>query len=94
MGAPRNPVEGAANHILPSKRMYASGLSSSCQARRNGLHPDKVFRTCRRWLEDLSGTEEDKAKARCWLIRHAVRLPARKGVAEALRIRQAARVWE
>lgn len=53
-------------------------------------HPDLVFRTCRRWLEELSGAPNETAEARCWMIRHALRLPAKKRVAEALRIRQAA----
>jgi 3-methyladenine DNA glycosylase AlkC len=54
-------------------------------------HPDKVFRTCRRWLKELSGVQEETAKSRRWMIRHAVRLPAKKGVAEAVRIRHEAR---
>jgi 3-methyladenine DNA glycosylase AlkC len=52
-------------------------------------HPERVFRTCRRWLEEAPDSE-----ARRRLIRHAVRLPARKGVPEALAIREAARVRE
>lgn len=52
-------------------------------------HPGIAIRTCRRWLEELSGLPENQAKQRCWLIRHAVRLPARKGVAEAVQLRRA-----
>ena len=47
-------------------------------------HPALAFQICGRWLE--SATPE-----RCWLIRHAVRHPAKKGVAEAVRLRQSAR---
>lgn len=54
-------------------------------------HPDVVFRTCRRWLAEVSGGDERRREFRCWMIRHAVRLPAKKGVAEALRLRRAAR---
>jgi len=51
-------------------------------------HPDVVFRTCRRWLGELSRVDDERAQNRCWMIRHAVRLPAKKGVAQALRIRR------
>lgn len=47
-------------------------------------HPAYVFATCERWLDDAS----DEVK---WLIRHALRHPAKKGDAAALRIRAAAR---
>ncbi len=47
-------------------------------------HPALAFQICGRWLE--SATPE-----RCWLIRHAVRHPAKKGVVEAVRLRQSAR---
>jgi len=47
-------------------------------------HPALAFRIRGRWLE--SATLE-----RCWLIRHAERHPAKKGVAEAIRLRQPAR---
>ena len=47
-------------------------------------HPALAFQICGRWLE--SATPE-----RCWLIRHAVRHPAKKGVAEAIRLRLSAR---
>jgi 3-methyladenine DNA glycosylase AlkC len=46
-------------------------------------HPKLVFDLCGRWVKDAD-------KARRWLIRHAVRLPAKKGVAEALRLRRLA----
>jgi 3-methyladenine DNA glycosylase AlkC len=46
-------------------------------------HPDLAFRLCERWL--AGATAERK-----WLLRHAVRHPAKKGVTAALRIRQLA----
>lgn len=46
-------------------------------------HPSLVFDLCERWTKGAD-------KARRWLIRHAVRLPAKKGVAEALRLRRLA----
>lgn len=54
-------------------------------------HPNEVYRTGRRWLEESSGADEDRRKAICWVIRHAVRLPAKNGVAEALRLQREAR---
>jgi 3-methyladenine DNA glycosylase AlkC len=47
-------------------------------------HPELAFGICHRWLNGAS--EERK-----WMIRHAVRLPAKKGVAAALRLRQLAK---
>jgi 3-methyladenine DNA glycosylase AlkC len=46
-------------------------------------HPERVFALCQRWLDGAS-------KERLWLIRHALRHPARKGVPEALSLRQRA----
>lgn len=47
-------------------------------------HPDLVFELCGRWLKDASAE-------RRWLIRHALRYPARKGAAAALRLRARAK---
>jgi 3-methyladenine DNA glycosylase AlkC len=47
-------------------------------------HPDLAFEICERWLPGAS--EERK-----WLIRHAVRHPAKKGVVAALRLRDLAK---
>ncbi len=47
-------------------------------------HPNLVFDLCDEWLEHAS-------PERRWLIRHAVRHPARKGVQRAVRLRQRAR---
>lgn len=46
-------------------------------------HPDVVFDLCARWLKNAS-TE------RKWLIRHALRYPSKKGVKEAIHLRQLA----
>lgn len=43
-------------------------------------HPELAYAICKRWVEGAS--EERK-----WMIRHAVRLPAKKGEPEALRLR-------
>lgn len=47
-------------------------------------HPRLAFELCERWLEDAT-------KERKWLLRHAVRHPAKKGVKAALRIRRLAK---
>jgi 3-methyladenine DNA glycosylase AlkC len=47
-------------------------------------HPKLVFSLCESWVRGAS-------PERRWLIRHAVRHPARKGVAAALRIRRIAK---
>lgn len=47
-------------------------------------HPDLAFDLCRRWLEGASD-------GRKWLIRHAVRHPAKHGVKAALELRKLAR---
>jgi 3-methyladenine DNA glycosylase AlkC len=47
-------------------------------------HPERVFALCETWL--LNATTQRK-----WLIRHALRHPAKKGNTTALRIRKAAK---
>jgi 3-methyladenine DNA glycosylase AlkC len=47
-------------------------------------HPELAFSLCARWLEGASAERK-------WLIRHAVRLPAKKGVKAALALRKQAR---
>lgn len=47
-------------------------------------HPELAYKICRRWA--VGASEERK-----WIIRHAVRLPAKKGVAEALALRELAK---
>ena len=46
-------------------------------------HPKLAFEICERWI---AGASEERK----WLIRHAVRHPAKKGVAAALRLRRIA----
>ncbi len=46
-------------------------------------HPELVFDLCETWLKDASAE-------RRWLIRHALRHPARKGVKRALQLRKRA----
>ena len=46
-------------------------------------HPELAFEICERWVE---GASTDRK----WLIRHAVRHPAKKGVKAALRLRKLA----
>jgi 3-methyladenine DNA glycosylase AlkC len=48
-------------------------------------HPELAFVLCERWID--GATEERK-----WLIRHAVRHPAKKGVKAALRLRKLAAI--
>lgn len=47
-------------------------------------HPALAFALCQSWLEGASAQRK-------WLIRHALRLPARRGVPAALRLRRKAR---
>lgn len=47
-------------------------------------HPQLVFAICRRWLQEASGERK-------WLIRHALRHPAKMGDAMALQLRAAAK---
>lgn len=47
-------------------------------------HPPLAFEICERWLAGA-------AAERKWMIRHAVRHPAKKGVKEALRLRKLAK---
>lgn len=47
-------------------------------------HPDLAFEICERWLKNAT-------PERHWMIRHAVRHPAKKGVKAALRLRQLAK---
>ena len=47
-------------------------------------HPTLVFTICEDWLNGASAE-------RRWLIRHAIRYPAKKGVKRALRLRQLAK---
>ncbi len=52
-------------------------------------HPDVAYEVCERWLSEVSGkgANRELAAARKWIIRHAVRLPAKKGESRAVRLR-------
>ncbi len=54
-------------------------------------HPQLVFSLCGRWLVEAAGLPPAERRARQWLIRHAMRLPAKQGVAAALALRAAAK---
>ena len=47
-------------------------------------HPSLAFELCERWLVDASVEVK-------WVVRHALRHPARKGVAAALSLRKQAK---
>lgn len=47
-------------------------------------HSELTFETCERWLAEASAERK-------WIIRHAVRFPAKKGVKAALRLRRLAK---
>ena len=54
-------------------------------------HWDVALKVCKTWLEEVDGFKDnERSQARCWIIRHAVRLPAQKGVKEALKLRKMA----
>lgn len=65
--------------VACARRSVANHLGDIAQD-----HPALAFQICGRWLETAT-------LQRCWLIRHAVRHPAKKGVVEAIRLRQPAR---
>jgi 3-methyladenine DNA glycosylase AlkC len=53
-------------------------------------HPDLLLETCRVWLDELTDLCGAAAKERRWLIRHALRHPAKKGIPSAVALRQQA----
>jgi 3-methyladenine DNA glycosylase AlkC len=53
-------------------------------------HADFAFAMCEQWLKESECLPQPRAENRRWMIRHAVRLPAKKGDRRALRIRAAA----
>jgi len=68
------------------RRSVANHLGDVCKD-----HPDEVYALCERWLREVEGADGQRAKQRHWMIRHAVRLPAKKRVPEALDLRARAR---
>jgi 3-methyladenine DNA glycosylase AlkC len=57
-------------------------------------NPTAAYRTCERWTREARSATfaPERAAARFWIVRHAVRLPAKKGDARALAIRARAAV--
>jgi 3-methyladenine DNA glycosylase AlkC len=53
-------------------------------------HPELVFNRCKEWLGGCADLPHAQAEARRWLVRHAVRHPAKQGIAAALKLRQKA----
>jgi 3-methyladenine DNA glycosylase AlkC len=54
-------------------------------------HAEVAFDVCQRWIEEASGLDDSlQAKHRRWMVRHALRHPAKKGTARALAIRKSA----
>lgn len=54
-------------------------------------HPEVALNVCEAWLEEVKRSDDESgAESRRWIVRHAVRLPAKKGVARAVKIRAAA----
>jgi 3-methyladenine DNA glycosylase AlkC len=56
-------------------------------------HPAVAYEVCKRWLEEIEAGDvtSAQASARRWIVRHAIRLPAKKSDPHALKIRTAAR---
>lgn len=54
-------------------------------------HPGLAFDVCERWLRDVNRSDDTTAAAhRRWIVRHALRHPAKKGHARAIAIRRLA----
>ena len=55
-------------------------------------HLALILETCRRWLDESEQMKDPSSvKNRRWIIRHALRYPAKKGHPETLKIRRAAK---
>lgn len=56
-------------------------------------HPDVGFSVCERWLIEVSkkSATSESASNRKWIIRHAVRLPAKRGDSRAISLRSKAK---
>jgi 3-methyladenine DNA glycosylase AlkC len=55
-------------------------------------HPATAFAICARWTDEVADNDGPRGEARRWMVRHAVRLPAKQGVRAALRLRTAAAI--
>lgn len=54
-------------------------------------HPAVAYEVCHKWLSEIEAMQKpEQIKNRRWVLRHAVRLPAKKEVPAALAIRKAA----
>lgn len=54
-------------------------------------HPSIAFDVCSKWLDEIKDWDEpEQRKNRRWIVRHAMRHPAKKGEPQALAIRKAA----
>jgi 3-methyladenine DNA glycosylase AlkC len=65
------------------RRSVSNHLGDICKD-----HPDWVYALCHRWLDEIKNASPECAKRRKWMIRHAVRLPAKKGIQAALDLRK------
>jgi 3-methyladenine DNA glycosylase AlkC len=52
-------------------------------------HLETALDVCQRWLDELTNVNEDRAKNRRWIVRHAVRHPAKQGERRAVKMRKA-----
>lgn len=52
-------------------------------------HPGIIYETCDRWIDEVAkkSTPAERRLQRCWIVRHAVRLPAKKGIRRAIELR-------
>jgi 3-methyladenine DNA glycosylase AlkC len=55
-------------------------------------HPATAYGICRRWAKEVATSDSVEANNRRWMLRHAVRLPAKRGNKEALGIRALAAI--
>jgi 3-methyladenine DNA glycosylase AlkC len=55
-------------------------------------HPTTAYGICHRWAEEVAKSDSELANNRRWMLRHAVRLPAKRGNKEALVIRKIAAI--
>lgn len=55
-------------------------------------HRKTVFEICKRWIAEVSlpGVDEELKSRRFWMVRHALRHPAKQGDREALHLRSSA----
>lgn len=71
-----------ADSSLYVRRSVANHLGDLCKD-----HPQWVFDLCARWIDEVADGPADAAKERHWMVRHAVRHPAKKQVPQALELR-------